>query len=151
MKRFNRILLGITLLAAMLTFAVGCDVIEEYTDGAGTPASEPAPAATTPAGETPPPAATEETTEKTVLVWCRDGVRNATMNGGNQLLVGQDNSVLILTGHPLWVEFDYTDSYGREQHTRIDLDDYYDYFILSGNGGWTQLKHQNAYENEKGG
>jgi len=89
------------------------------------------------------------TGEKAVLVWCCEGVRNATMNGGNPLLVGQDNSVLILVNHPLWVEFDYTDSYGRAQHTRIDLDGYYDYFILRVNGGWAQLKYKDAYESDK--
>jgi hypothetical protein len=87
---------------------------------------------------------------KTVLVWCCQGVRNARLNGENPLLVGQDNQVTIQVDQPLWAEFDYTDSFGREQHTRIDLDSYYDYFILRENGGWTQVKYQEAYENDKG-
>ncbi len=119
-------------------------------ESAATPTATPTPTPTTQPTVTPTPTPTESVPgEKTVTVWVRDGLRNATMNGGNQLTAGVDNKVLILTGHPLWVEFDYTDSYGREKHTRIDLDDYYDYFILRENGGWTSLKYQNAYDNEK--
>lgn len=105
--------------------------------------------ASTPPGESEDLEEISATGDKTVVVWVRDGVRNATMSGGNPLAVGQDNSVTIMVNHPLWVEFDYTDSFGRDQHTRIDLDDYYDFFILRENGGWTQLKYRDAYEEEK--
>ena len=105
--------------------------------------------ASTPPGESEDLEETSTTGDKTVVVWVRAGVRNATMNGGNPLGVGQDNTVTIMVNHPLWVEFDYTDSYGRDQHTRIDLDDYYDFFILHENGSWTQLKYRDAYEDEK--
>ncbi|MFC1941938.1 hypothetical protein ACFLWU_01825 [Chloroflexota bacterium] len=97
-------------------------------------------------GVTPGPTSADE---KTVLIWFCEGVRNAEINGDTPLPVGQDNRVTIKISQPLLAEFDYTDSYGREQHARVDLDSYYDYFVLLGNGGWAQNKFQNAYESDK--
>jgi hypothetical protein len=140
MKRILSVAALMLLIIMTAFLVVGCDVIDETP----TPTAADQPQVTLTPTDNP-----DVTGEKTVTVWVREGLRNATMNGDNQLALGVDNSVLILTGHPLWVEFDYTDAYGREQQTRIDLDDYYDYFILRENGGWTQLKYQDAYDNEK--
>jgi hypothetical protein len=92
---------------------------------------------------------TTSSDEKTVLIWCCPGVRNAMLYGETPLPVGQDNSVTVKHDQAIWAEYDYTDQFGREQHTRVELDNYYDYFVLRENGGWSQSKYPDGYEADK--
>ncbi|MCD6358806.1 MAG: hypothetical protein J7L90_02485 [Dehalococcoidia bacterium] len=103
--------------------------------------------ATTAAPESTP---TVDSGEKVVLVWLQDGVRNATMNG-ILLEKGKDNEVEINygEGETCTIYFEYTDEWGREQETTLELDAYYDYFILLNRGGWSSNKYRDAYESEK--
>ncbi len=108
--------------------------------------AEPAPTAPAEIEEPAPPPA--EPGMKTITVWLRDGVRDATVNG-HALEPGVDNKVEIMTDHPLVAEFDYTDSFGREAHATVDLDSYYDYFVLEELGGWSQTIHPDEYAEVK--
>ena len=78
----------------------------------------------------------------------QEGVRKATFNGV-PLQSGVDNQVEIEIDKPLQAIFDYTDANGKDHTTTLDLQSYYDYFVIKTRGGWSSNKYKNAYESEK--